>query len=296
MPEFEVHSHWVTSSGRDGYAGVSDACFPYWSFTKTAIAIATLKLVEAGALDLDAPLDGQAYSLRQLLAHTSGLPDYGQLEDYHRAVADRQPPWSRKKLLDIVLAKGLLFAPGDGWSYSNVGYMLVRELVEEVTSKPLGTVISDLICQPLGLDSVELATGRPDFARLYWEAAADYDPNWVYHGCLIGTAADAARLLQALFDGALLRPDTLGQMLSRRALGGAIPGRPWTDCGYGLGMMTGEMEGVGKAIGHTGGGPFSVNAVYHFPDLADPVTVASFIDGSDGGAVELEAATRAHGE
>jgi hypothetical protein len=46
---------------------------------------------------------------------------------------------------------------------------------------------------------------------------------------------------------------------------------------------------AGNAIGHSGGGPHSVSAAYHFPDLASPITVASFTDGEDEGVAEIEA-------
>lgn len=285
----EVHAASITASGRAGSTGVADARFPYWSFTKTVIAACALKLVEAGALDLDAPLDRGGYSLGQLLAHTSGLPDYGPLPAYHAAVAAGEAPWSRRRLLDLVMAGGMLFAPGHGWSYSNIGYMLVCELIEATASRPLGAVIAGMISGPLGLESMELAETRDDFARLHWPAAAGYDPRWVCHGCLTGTAEDAARLLHALLAGDLLRPETLGRMRAARPLGGRLPGRPWTRCAYGLGLMSGTMDGPGRALGHTGGGPFSVNAVYHFPDRPDPVTVACFTDGTDEGAAEFAA-------
>lgn len=294
MEEYETHTHWIASSGREG-GGAGDGLFPYWSFTKTAISISALKLVEARALDLDAPVNGQPFSLRQLLAHTSDLPDYGQSEQYHAAIASQEAPWARDELLDIVLRDGLLFEPGEGWSYSNIGYLFVRELIEEKTAMPLGSVISDMICKPLGLATVELATSREQFARLHWDAAADYDPQWIYHGCLTGTASDASRLLHALLTGRLLRSDILDQMLNRRPLGGPVPGRPWTQRGYALGLMSGAMGGAGTAIGHSGGGPFSVNAVYHFPDTPDPITVACFTEGTNVGIAELEATKFAGG-
>jgi Beta-lactamase len=52
---------------------------PWWSFTKTVIAAAVLRLVQDGRLRLDETLDGKSYSLRQLLQHRAGLPDYGAL-------------------------------------------------------------------------------------------------------------------------------------------------------------------------------------------------------------------------
>lgn len=78
-------------------------------------------------------------------------------------------------------------------------------------------------------------------------------------------------------------------MLDAKPLGGPIAGRPWMTCGYALGLMSGTVEIAGKAVGHSGGGPFSVNAIYHFPDVLDPITVASFTDGADEGVAEFAA-------
>jgi D-alanyl-D-alanine carboxypeptidase len=288
VPETEFHAYWIAADGVEGASGNVTARFPYWSFTKTVIAICALKLCENGVLDLDASLHGEIYTLRQLLNHTAGLADYSALPEYRRDVAGNETPWLREKLLGAVLAKGPLFAPGDGWSYSNVGYMLAREQIEAASGLSFAGLVTDLVCRPLGLTSIELATTRDQFSRLYWKAAKHYHPGWVYHGCLMGTAQDAARVLHGLFSGKLLGAAMFEQMLSRHALGGAIAGRPWTDCGYGL--MTGRMGDKGPAIGHSGGGPFSVNAVYHFPGRDIPVTVACFTDGEDEGRAEFQAA------
>lgn len=286
----KIYSHWITSSGQEGGNTTSDLIFPYWSFTKAVIAICALKLVEVGKLDLDTPIKGQDYTLRQLLAHTSGLPDYGQFKEYGLAVNAGETPWSRDKVLDVALSNGRLFQPGQGWSYSNIGYMFIRELIEDVTKQPLGRVITDFICAPLDLASIVLAQTRQDFERVHWDAAANYDPRWVYHGCLMGTAADATRLLHALFTGDLLLPEMREQMFAKRILGGPIEGRPWQECGYALGLMSGSIENLGNTIGHSGAGPFCVNAVYHFPNASNPVTVACFTDGRDEGIAEFAVA------
>lgn len=291
MPETTVHAGWIAADGtEETRGGAPEALFPYWSFTKTVIAVCALQLSETGVVDLDARLEQQTFTLRHLLGHTAGLADYGALPAYHRDVAADATPWPRDRLLDEVLARGPLFAPGAGWSYSNVGTMLARERIEAASGRSLAQLVTDLIGRPLGLASIELATSRDQFARLHWSAARHYHPGWVYHGCLTGTALDAARLLHAVMSGRLLSETMLEQMLSRRHLGGAIAGRPWTDCGYGLGLMTGRMGDDGRAIGHSGGGPFSVNAVYHFPDRRRPVTVACFTDGTDEGVAEFAAA------
>ena len=296
MREIESHAYRIAADGTEGECGDVTALFPYWSFTKTFIAICALKLCENGAIDLHAPLRDETYTLRQLLNHTAGLPDYSALPEYRRDVAADKTPWPREKLLGAVLAKGPLFAAGEGWSYSNVGYMLAREQIEAASGLSFSRLVTDLVCRPLGLTSIELATTRDHFSRLYWKAGKHYHPGWVYHGCLIGTAQDAARVLHGLFSGELLRAAMFEQMLFRHPLGGAMAGRPWTACGYGLGLMTGSMGENGRAIGHSGGGPFSVNAVYHFPDRHIPITVACFTDGEDEGKAEFQAARFAQAE
>jgi D-alanyl-D-alanine carboxypeptidase len=246
--------------------------------------------VEAGKLDLDTPRPGKPYSLRQLLTHRAGVPNYGKLDAYHEAVARREDAWPRERLLDAVDAERLDFPPGTAWTYSNVGYLFARDAVEEAAGLPLAEALRELVLDPLALDQVRLATERPDFAGIFWPHLRDYDPRWVYHGCLIGPPADAARLLHAVLGGQLLSQASLAQMLGRfTALGGPLPGRPVTEQGYGMGFMIGKMGEAGRVIGHNGAGPGSVNAVCHFPDLPRAVTVAVFTDGEDEGAAEYEA-------
>ncbi|MBE9166858.1 serine hydrolase [Pleurocapsales cyanobacterium LEGE 06147] len=74
----------------------------------------------------DFPVD-TSVTLRQLLSHTSGLPDYGGVPGYSEAVkAHPSSPWSTEAFLDLVCTQGLQFAPGKGWAYSNIGYLLVN--------------------------------------------------------------------------------------------------------------------------------------------------------------------------
>ena len=152
------HSYWMSANKTEGGSGAFAERFPYWSFTKTVIAICALKLSEAGVVDLDACLDGQPFTLRQLLNHTAGLADYGALADYHRDVAADEEPWPREKLLAALLPRGPQFAPGEGWSYSNVGYMIAREQIEAASGLSFQHIVNDLVCRPLGLCSIKLAT------------------------------------------------------------------------------------------------------------------------------------------
>ena len=98
-----------------------------YSVTKTYLAVLCLRL----ELELDAPVstwidDGRlpAATLRQLLHHTSGIPDYAGLPAYANAVrTSPSQPWDDEELLARALAQGLDFEPGAGWAYSNTGYL-----------------------------------------------------------------------------------------------------------------------------------------------------------------------------
>ena len=101
------------------------AIVPWWSITKTALAACALLLVAGGRLELDRPLAGRKYTLRQLLQHTSGLGCYTDTPDYEAAVDGHEEPWSGDQ--HALFASGTpLFEPGHGWNYSNSGYFLVR--------------------------------------------------------------------------------------------------------------------------------------------------------------------------
>ena len=289
MQTHSFHSAWIAADGSTGFAGSAVSLFPWWSFTKTVLAICALRLVDEGRLELDALRPRKPYTLRQLLQHRAGVPNYGSLKSYHEAAARNDPPWPRERLQEAIGGDRLDFQSGAGWAYSNVGYLFVREIIEEATGLPIAVALQELVIAPLHLLSVRLAIIPADMDEVFWPALRAYHPGWVYHGCLIDTPIDAAKLLHALFFGSILRPESLHRMLERHELGGAIAGRPWTLCGYGLGLMSGRMGEAGNAIGHSGGGPHSVSAAYHFSDLASPITVASFTDGEDEGVAEIEA-------
>lgn len=258
---------------------------PWWSFTKTVIAAAALALVRDGFLALDAPLAGEPYTLRQLLQHRAGLADYGRLATYHDAVACRADAWPASELLARTDADRLTYRPGEGWAYSNVGYLLVRRLIEETTAEDLGSALARLVLQPLGVAGARLAERREDLATVAMGETHDYDPRWVYHGLLVGPLQSAALLLDRLMTGGLLPPELLSAMLEAHSVGGSIAGRPWLTPAYGLGLMIGGVVGDRTVVGHTGGGPGSGIAVYHCSD-ARPRTAAAFSPGDDQGEVE----------
>lgn len=157
----------------DREAGVAmreDAIFRLASITKPIVAAATLRLVEEGRLDLDAPVtawlpdfrpalpDGTVpdIRLRHLLTHTSGL-SYGFLEPagsaYHRLkVSDGldQPGLTLHDNLSRLAAAPLAFAPGTGWRYS-LGLDVLGGVLERVEGRGLADIVRDRVTAPLGL-------------------------------------------------------------------------------------------------------------------------------------------------
>jgi CubicO group peptidase (beta-lactamase class C family) len=254
---------------------------PWWSFTKTCLAACALALVGQGRLELDTPLSARRFTLRHLLQHTSGLRDYGGLPEYHTAVAARATPWTDAEFLARTRHEDLLFRPGEGWAYSNIGYMLIRRLIEQITGQDLNTTLRAMVFGPLEIEDVRVAERSEDMTGA-WDDSA-YRPGWVAHGLLVGTPTSAALCLRGLMTSNLLSPDLRAAMLARRALNVPLDGRPWLTAGYGLGTMISGTP-YGECIGHTGGGPGSVMAAYYFP--ATGVTAAAFRRGQDADAVE----------
>jgi CubicO group peptidase (beta-lactamase class C family) len=200
---------------------------PWWSLSKAAIAAAALALVQRGRLILDEVLPGQSYTLRHLLQHTSGLPDYGGLAEYHQAVAAGVAPWSRQELFNRVESQRLRSIPGERFAYSNVGYLIVRSVIEDATGFGLGDALDELAFRPLGLKDVRVASVPADLRGSPLAIPEGYHPGWVFHGLVLGTPAQAALFLSRLLSGNLLDAVLLKFMRERFAISeGATPDRP----------------------------------------------------------------------
>lgn len=289
----------ITATVRDdGIHADTGTAVPWWSYGKTVLAGAALALVAQGRLQLDQTLRGKPFTLRQLLQHRAGLPDYGALRAYHAAVAGGEHPWPVAEMLRRVQADTPAFEPGRGWGYSNVGYLLVRTLVEQAADAPLGLALERLVFGPLGVAGVTVAQGPADLDATAWGNARRYHPGWVYHGLLVGPAGAAALLLHRLLAGGLLSPGLLAAMLEAHPVGGPVPGRPWRTASYGLGLMIGEGEPPGRYVGHTGGGPGSTAAVYQLAaagaEAQARCTAAAFAPLDEPGMAEAQAMTLAH--
>jgi D-alanyl-D-alanine carboxypeptidase len=249
--------------------------FRIGSVTKVFVATVVLQLVGEGVLRLDdqvGPL-AEGVTLRQLLNHTSGLPDHSAdldslLEPYRKNRAYRQDLTPRAAL-ELVHAKPRLFPPGTGWSYSSGNYLVLGLLVEETTGATLREELRARIVEPLGLEATDLPDAvRPsaDLARAYLPPdnpllpdpgpgpvdVTEIQPFGWGGGEMVSTARDVARFLQALLGGELLAPGLRAELLTTVA-------SDWEESvGYGLGIEeVSSLMGIadspcGTAWGHLG--------------------------------------------
>jgi CubicO group peptidase (beta-lactamase class C family) len=264
---------------------------PWWSLSKTALATAALALVQKGELKLDSPLAGREFTLRHLLRHSAGLPDYGDLADYHLAVSAGHSPWSYEELFTRVEANRLRSTPGTCFKYSNIGYTIVRMMIEEKTGLTIGDALTTLVFDPLGIDDVYVATRPEELVADRGGSTPGYHPGWVFHGLIVSTPLRAALFLGRLFDGGLINSTYLEFMRNPVTLlsPGPVADRPWNSMGYGLGLMIDLKSPLGPCYGHTGTGPGSTTATYIFDAHSIARTISVFAPVDDQGAVERAA-------
>jgi CubicO group peptidase (beta-lactamase class C family) len=276
---------WATAvlDGRGAVtADGSDQVFPIYSATKTVLAVQVLQL----GLDLSTPVArwlpglpaAEAITVAQLLGHTSGLPDYGSVSAYHEAVRAGRPPWPDDVYLELAAEQGLLFTPGTGWAYSNIGYLALRRIVQAERDQPWADAVRHTVVARAGLtDTFPLSTPE-DLARVAPArstylggaiVAEAYHPGWVAHGLLACSAADLAHLFRLCLSdetGVLLPRATQQAMSTLRPLD--LPGRPLHPRpAYGLGVMgtPSDTRSAMPVLGHTGAGPGYTAAVYLLP-------------------------------
>ena len=136
-----------------------DTKFRIGSITKSFTAILALQLVERGKIRLDDRITeylpgfssgtGGKITVRQLLTHTSGLPDYNNVPDFFRAV--QSGLLSNAEILKRISEYDLLFEPGTNFNYSNDGYRVLGAIIEKVTGRSYEQVLRENILVPLNM-------------------------------------------------------------------------------------------------------------------------------------------------
>jgi D-alanyl-D-alanine carboxypeptidase len=252
-----------------------DHRFRIGSVTKPLVATVVLQLVGEGALALDDEVGSiaEGVTLRQLLNHSSGLPDYyadmdSMIEPYRNDRAYRSSLTPRAAL-ELVHARPRLFPPGAGWSYAGGNYLVLGLIVEATTGATLREELRRRIIEPLGLEATDLPNGvspPTGLARGYLPRdnpllpepgpglvdVTDVQPFGWGGGEMVSTGRDVARFLHALLGGELLPPNLQTEMLTTVV-------SDWEESeGYGLGIEeVSSLMGVadspcGSAWGHLG--------------------------------------------
>jgi D-alanyl-D-alanine carboxypeptidase len=236
------------------------------SVTKSFTAAVALQLVGERRLSLSDTVGerlpgvwpaADPVTLRELLDHTSGLPDDVRTPMARVLGGDRAHVWTPAELLDLVRGRPLLFAPGARWAYSNSDYLLVGLIIERVTHHSLNRELRNRIVRPLHLHDTRFpvrATRLGGPAHGYSlgldgagapQDVTDYSPSFAWaSGNGISTLRDLARFQRALLDGRLLAP-----RLRRAMLAGVPTGHAGRRCGLGIDLV---RTPEGPRVGHEG--------------------------------------------
>ena len=200
--------------------------------------------------------------MRQLLQHTSGLPDYDEvlITDYFKVQHTFFEP---RQLVDAALTREMLFEPGEGWAYSNTNYVLAGLLVQHVTGRPISEEITNRVIKRVGLRDTywpENQTITKPHPHGYWPGAdgkpvdvTEMDPSmgWAA-GQLVGTPRDLNTFLRALLAGKLLKPAQLAEM---KTMVDAPDFDTTGTAKYGLGLASFILSCGGEAWTHGGNAP-----------------------------------------
>jgi len=273
---------------RNGAPLIGDECFRVASITKTFVAVSVLRLIERGVFALDDPAlphipesaasmlvrampDAVSITVRQLLNHTSGVYDFGNDDNYRRAIgADPQRKWSAIDLIGVAFDHGHPYStPGSEFHYSDTGYVLLALMLERRTDLPLAAAlraesgIDFLGLRHTWLEGKELMpASAPVRAHQYLGPTDTYgfDPSFDGYGGggLVSTGRDLSFFVRSVVKSELLSPSNTSSMLNCSIN---------TDLGdlgqrMGLGIFESTIDGIIR-IGHEG---FWGTWMYHFPE------------------------------
>ncbi|WP_327186937.1 serine hydrolase domain-containing protein [Streptomyces sp. NBC_01334] len=258
------------------------------SVTKTFTATVVLQLAAEHRIDPDASVahylpglidgngyDGRKITVRELLQHTSGLPDHLDAPEWEHPERLRYRHFEPRELIDQALSLPHPGASaGSGFHYATTNYLVAGLLVQQVTGRSAESEITRRILRPLGLrdtywpgDDPRLRGPHSRSYHLPEQGAALVDgTDWNMTfggtgGALVSSPADLERFFDALLSGRLLPPDRLSEMKHTVA---ADPDRLWPGARYGLGLISSPLPCGGLWWGHAGtvpGGHRALGAV-----------------------------------
>jgi D-alanyl-D-alanine carboxypeptidase len=251
------------------------AQFRIGSNTKAFIATVLLQLEAEGKLSLDDTVakwlpnavnangyTGTTITIRELLNHTSGLPDYEHNPVFTASYGSNLEPnrvWAPQALVDMALAQQQpTSAPGQTWAYSNTNFVLAGMVIQAVTGNDAATEVQNRIITPLGLTNTSFPTSDPTLhgnylhGYEYWTSLVLRDVTvsnvqaYGTAGAMVSTLDDLATFTRALIGGKLLPPAQEAELKT------TVPtGMP--NVNYGLGIMQQTLPCGQTVWFHNGG-------------------------------------------
>lgn len=239
------------------------------SITKQFTAAAILQLQEAGKLDINAMLatylpdapHAQEVTLKQLLSHTSGMPEYLDGPDVESWAVK---PATFGQIMARIRDRPLDFPPGTRWSYSNSGYVLLGRVIEVTSHESYEHYVKTHLLKAAGMTHTTTVADEARVAGMakgYRHADGKLEPAPTIHatvgwaaGNLVSIVADLERWNVALQGGRIVRPADYALMTT--------PATGSTD--YGLGLFVDTLDGQPR-IGHTGGSFGFTTSNQYFP-------------------------------
>lgn len=265
--------------------------FRIGSVTKQFTAAAILLLQAQGKIDVeervcsyipDCPNEWKEITIHQLLTHTSGLPDSWQFyQDKNQPDIVYEPDeiigWFKDAPLD--------FAPGEQFSYSNTGYLLLGYLLEVMSGQPYEVFLRQQIFEPLEMtntgyahDDISLAIGYSykDFEAKYINPSLAYSAGGLY-----STVEDLYLWDRSFYTEELLPRQLVDEIFESYVSVPYFPyAPPYDEISYGYGWFIGER--MGHCVAGHGGTYSGFRAlIEHYPDDEISIIILSNLESSD---------------
>lgn len=267
------------------------------SVGKTFVSATALALAQEGRLDLDGRIaswfadeswfsrlpNHDSITLRHLLTHRAGLPNHVDDPAFAATFADWATPqvsFAARSLIEYALDQPPLFAAGQGWSYSDTGYILAGLIIEKAAGRSYYEEVDQRFLGPLGLDSTSpsdrvdlpgLAAGylesdNPfglsvktlgDNGRMVWNPVVEWTG-----GGLVSNSLDLARWAKALLEGRAMETPYLDELLRATPTGGQEQGMS-----FGAGIAMRDTGTLGPWYSHGGWIPGYSSSMRYYPEL-----------------------------
>lgn len=293
-----------------------DSRMPAASIGKTFVGAVVLALAQEGRLSLDDPVskwlgdrswfsrlpNHEIITLRHLLNHASGIPNHVEMEQFGAAFSkrwmDREQTFSPEELIEFVLDKEPLFQAGEGWYYTDTGYLLLGLIIEKVTGRTFYDEIAERFLEPLHL-TLTSPSDRPELPGLasgYMSETNSFglppkttsSPGVMAWnpgiegagGGFVSNAKDLVVWAKALYEGRAMKGDYLEDLLK------SVPvSEDDSTTRYGAAAAVHEGGPFGPTYGHAGWIPGYCSSLRYYPDYGVGIafqinTDIGIIDGS----------------